>query len=156
MRGLAVNYSNEVDANNNTPAIMSNLVLGWQAAPRLRLHTHVLFESRQTSYNIDLENYARSQTRFIEYAFYVIVPGMEEKAAAIWEDAVDSASKITSHNEMPARCILNIGGEYTYGPVTIGLNIHNLLGTDYYRSGMNTNLVPQQGRWFLGTIGVKI
>ena len=153
---LAVNYSNEVDANNNTPAIMSNLVLGWQVAPRLRLHTHVLFESRQTSYNIDLENYARSQTRFIEYAFYVIVPGMEEKAAAIWEDAVDSASKITSHNEMPARCILNIGGEYTYGPVTIGLNIHNLLGTDYYRSGMNTNLVPQQGRWFLGTIGVKI
>ena len=153
---LAVNYSNEVDANNNTPAIMSNLVLGWQVAPRLRLHTHVLFESRQTSYNIDLENYARSQTRFIEYAFYVIVPGMEEKAAAIWEDAVDSASKITSHNEMPARCILNIGGEYTYGPVTIGLNIHNLLGTDYYRSGMNTNLVPQQGRWFLATIGLKI
>ena len=153
---LAVNYSNEVDANNNTPAIMSNLVLGWQAAPRLRLHTHVLFESRQTSYNIDLENYARSQTRFIEYAFYVIVPGMEEKAAAIWEDAVASVGKITSHNEMPARCILNIGGEYTIGPVTIGLNIHNLLGTDYYRSGMNTNLVPQQGRWFFATIGLKI
>ena len=153
---LAVNYSNAIDANNNTPAIISNLVLGWQAAPRLRLHTHVLFESRQTSYNIDLENYVRSQTRYLEYGIYYIVPGMEEKAAAIWEDAVDSASKIISHNEMPARCILNIGGEYTYGPVTIGLDIHNLLGTHYHRSGMNTNLVPQQGRWLLATIGVKI
>lgn len=108
-----------------------------------------------TSYNIDLENYVRSQTRYLEYGIYYIVPGMEEKAA-IWEDAVDSASKIISHNEMPARCILNIGGEYTYGPVTIGLDIHNLLGTHYHRSGMNTNLVPQQGRWLLATIGVKI
>lgn len=26
----------------------------------------------------------------------------------------------------------------------------------YHRSGMNTSLVPQQGRWFLASIGVKI
>ncbi len=57
--------------------------------------------------------------------------------------------------EMPARCILNIGGEYTFGPVTLGLNIHNLLGTRYHRSGMNTNVIPQQGRWFLATLGVQ-
>ena len=149
-------YSNDIDDNNNIPAIMSNLVLGWQVAPRLRLHTHVLFEGRQASYNIDLEQYALSRTQYLEYAFYSLIPSMEEKAAAAWNDAVASTGKIISRKEMPARCILNLGGEYTFGPVTLGLNIHNLLGTHYNRSGMNTNLIPQQGRWFLATIGVKL
>ena len=149
-------YSNNIDDNNNIPAIMSNLVLGWQVAPRLRLHTHVLFEGRQASYNIDLEQYALSRTQYLEYAFYSLIPSMEEKAAAAWNDAVASTGKIISRKEMPARCILNLGGEYTFGPVTLGLNIHNLLGTHYNRSGMNTNLIPQQGRWFLATIGVKL
>ena len=81
---------------------------------------------------------------------------MAEKAAAIWEDVVDSAGKIIRRKEMSARAIVNIGGEYTFGPVTIGLDIHNLLGTRYHRSGMNTSLVPQQGRWFLASVGVKI
>ena len=54
-------YPYNIDANNNTPVIMSNLVLAWQVAPRLRLHTHVLFEGSQTSYNIDLEQYAKSR-----------------------------------------------------------------------------------------------
>ena len=81
---------------------------------------------------------------------------MEEKAAAAWDDAVASTGRIISSKEMPARCILNLGGEYTFGPVILGLNIHNLLGTHYNRSGMNTNLIPQQGRWFLATIGVKL
>ena len=140
-------YSNDIDDNNNIPAIMSNLVLGWQVAPRLRL---------QTSYNIDLEQYNLSRTYYLDYAFYNLFPSMEEKAAAAWDDAVASTGKIISRREMPARCILSLGGEYTFGPVTLGLNIHNLLGTHYNRSGMNTNLIPQQGRWFLATIGVKL
>lgn len=45
-----------IDANNNTPAIMSNLVLGWQVLPQLKLHTHILFEGKQTSHNTDLNN----------------------------------------------------------------------------------------------------
>ena len=57
---------------------------------------------------------------------------------------------------MSARCIVNIGGAYTLGPVTIGLDIHNLLDTRYHRSGMNTNVIPQQGRWFLATLGVRL
>jgi iron complex outermembrane receptor protein len=57
---------------------------------------------------------------------------------------------------MPTRCILNIGGEYTFGPVTLGLNIHNLLGTRYHRSGMNTNIIPQEGRWFMGSVAVRL
>ncbi len=57
---------------------------------------------------------------------------------------------------MPARCILDIGGEYMSGPVTLGLDIHNLLGTRYNRSGMNTKLIPRQGRWVWGSIAVRI
>ena len=60
------------------------------------------------------------------------------------------------HKEMPARAVVGLGGEYTIGPVTLGLNIHNLFGTHYYRSGMNTNVIPQQSRWFMGTVGVKL
>ena len=57
---------------------------------------------------------------------------------------------------MPARVIINLGGEYTLGPVTFGLNIHNLLTTSYDRSGINTNLIPQQGHWLMATVGVKL
>lgn len=54
--------------------------------------------------------------------------------------------QFNGEEEMPARCIINLGGEYTYGRFTIGLNIHNLLNTHYNRSSINTDLVPQQGR----------
>ena len=146
----------DIDDNNNTPAIMSNLVLGWQATSHLKLHTHVLFEGRQKSYNIDLEHYDRSRTYYFLYALYRGFPEMEEKAAAYWDEAVASAEKVVSCKEMPSRCILNIGGKYTFGPVTLGLDIHNLLGTRYHRSGMNTNIIPQQGRWFMGSIAVRL
>ena len=80
---------------------------------------------------------------------------MAERVAA-WEAAVDAAGKGITHLEMAARCILDVGCEYRIGPLTLGLNIHNLLGTRYYRSGMNTNLIPQQGRWFMGSIAVRL
>jgi iron complex outermembrane receptor protein len=153
---LSPYYHNDIDDNNNTPAIMSNLVLGWQVTPKLKLHTHVLFEGRQTSYNPDVEQYAIAGTSYIEWVLASLSPATAEKADAAWQAAVDAAGKNITHLEMPARCILNLGGEYTFGPVTLGLNIHNLLGTHYNRSGMNTNLIPQQGRWFLATIGVKL
>ena len=149
-------YSYNIDDNNNTPVIMSNLVVGWQAASRLRLHAHVLFESSQTSYNIDLEQFAKTRTQYFLYDLYYLIHGMEKLAAIYWASAVDAAQKTVSRHEMSARCILNVGGEYTFGPVTIGLDIHNLLGTRYNRSGMNTILIPQQGRWFMGSIAVSL
>ena len=153
---LSPYYNNDIDDNNNIPAIMSNLVLGWQVTQKLKLHTHVLFEGCQTSYNPDLEQDVLANTYLIEWAIYQFSPDTAEKASAAWEAAVDAAKKNIAHLEMPARCILNVGGEYTIGPVTLGLNIHNLLGTHYYRSGMNTNLIPQQGRWFMGSIAVRL
>ena len=84
------------------------------------------------------------------------MPVPTARTTAAWEAAVASAGKIISCQEMPVRCILNIGGEYTLGPITLGLNVHNLLGTKYDRSGMNTSIIPQQGRWFMGSVAFRL
>ena len=145
----------DIDANNNTPAIMSNLVLGWQVTPRLKLHSHLLFEGKQTSYNTDLNNVLLYMKEYVKA--YDCKNREDDKGV---KDAIDAASALLPYNimhkDMSPRVIIDLGGEYTLGPVTFGLNIHNLLGTRYNRSGMNTNLIPQQGRWFLASIGVKI
>ena len=148
-------YTTDIDDNNNTPAVMSNLVLGWQATKHLKLHTHVLFEGRQTSYNCDLVQLVHAASALTTYEKYVD-EGKQAEAMAAMQAAIDALQGVIMQKEMPARAIVNIGGEYTLGKVTFGLNIHNLLDTHYYRSGMNTNLIPQQGRWFLGSVGIRL
>lgn len=145
----------DIDANNNTPAIMSNLVLGWQVTPRLKLHSHLLFEGKQTSYNTDLNNVLLYMKEYVKA--YDCGKRNDKNGAKAARDAASALLPyIIMHKDMPPRAIIDLGGEYTLGPVTFGLNIHNLLCTRYNRSGMNTNLIPQQGRWFLASIGVKI
>jgi len=141
--------------NNNTPAIVANGVLTWKVMPRLRLHTHILFESRQNSYFYDSRNFVMMYNYVVKAEEAEAAGDMEtmEKCVRMIDEL---GSHLNQNIEMPARCIVNLGGEYTLGPVTIGLNIHNLLNTHYERSGFNNNLVPQQGRWFLATVGVKI
>ena len=162
---VAAVYTTDIDDSNNTPDITANLVLAWQPIPQLKLHTHLLFESQQTSYNTDLVELIHtigSLTTARQYA----AEGKMQEAATAKEAAVGAARNIIMHKDMPARAILNLGGEYSFSrlplcrdckiPITLGLNIHNLLGTRYYRSGMNTNVIPQQGRWFLATIGISL
>ena len=144
-----------IDANNNTPAIMSNLVLGWQVLPQLKLHTHILFEGKQTSHNTDLNN-VLLYYKEVRKAYKCAAEGDEEGAMIAREAALALAPYNIMHKEMSPRVIINLGGEYTLGPVTFGLNIHNLLNIRYDRSGMNTNLIPQQGLWFLASVGIKI
>ena len=148
-------YNTNIDANNNTPAIMSNLVLGWQVLPQLKLHTHILFESKQTSHNTDLNN-VLLYDKEIYKAIQCDLAGDEKGSMIAREAALALAPYTIMHKEMSPRAIVNLGGEYTLGPVTFGLNIYNLFGTRYNRSGMNTNLIPQQGCWFLASVGFKI
>ena len=56
---------------------------------------------------------------------------------------------------MPARAIVNIGAEYQLDRLSIGFNVRNLFNTRYYRSGMNTSLVPQKGCWFIFDVAYK-
>jgi len=152
---LAQYFTADIDANNNTPALRGNLVVGWQTTNRLRLHGHLLFEGHQTSYNTDLVKAA--QTKIYGTALeYYFNKGDMEYAAVYALQTVDALQHVIMKKDMPARAIVNMGGQYTVGPVTLGLDIHNLLGTKYYRSGMNTNLIPQQGRWFLASVGIRL
>jgi iron complex outermembrane receptor protein len=148
-------YSTDIDANNNTPALRGNIIGSWQATPRLRLHAHLLFESKQTSYNTDLVKLMQA-VGSIQTATAYYNQGNMEQAEYYGLQAIETMQHIITHKQMPARAIVNLGGAYTIGPVTLGLNVHNLLGTHYYRSGMNTNIIPQQGRWLMGSVAVKI
>ena len=148
-------FSADIDANNNTPALRGNLVVGWQASKHFRLHGHLLFESNQTSYNTDLVKLIQA-TSFIYTATEYYNHGDMEKAQEYGLQAIEAMKHVTMKKDMSARAIVNLGAQYTIGPVTLGLDVHNLLGTHYYRSGMNTNLIPQQGRWFIGSVGIRL
>ena len=147
--------SGDIDANNNTPAVTSNLVLAFQATPHLRLHTHILVESRQSSYNTDLVHLIKAK-RLVDLASEYIEQGNQEMAVYYGQLSLNLLENIITRQEMPARAIVNLGADYQLGRFTIGLNIHNLFNTRYFRSGMNTNLIPQQGCWFLGSIAYRL
>ena len=148
-------FTSDIDDNNNTPALRGNLVVGWQASKRFRLHGHLLFETSQTSYNTDLVKLIQANN-YIQASADYSAQGDIEQAEAYTQKGFEALEHIIMHRSMSARAIVNLGGQYQVGPVTLGLDIHNLLGTKYYRSGMNTNLIPQQGRWFMGSIGIRL
>ena len=143
------------DVNNNMPAIIANGVVAWKVTPNLKLHTHLLFESRQSTYFLDLKK-EMLVAGYYKLAVEADNRGDEAAAAELRAKADEEIRTVSSKGDMPARVIINLGGEYTLGPVTLGFNIHNLLNTSYNRSGINTQLIPQQGRWFMATVGVKL
>ena len=152
--GLLEFTTTDINANNNTPAIMSNAVLAWQATKKLKLHTHLLFEGKQSSYNTDLVRLLQIRTYMdIAEDYY---QDDNPEAAKEWEDlAFSMLPGLISKRDMSARAIVNVGAEYKLGKLTLGLNVHNLFGTRYNRSGMNTNLIIQKGRWFLFDVAYK-
>ena len=141
--------------NNSTPAFTSNLTLAWQATKQLRLHTKAAFQGRQNTYNVSFivlrqiqglyqligEAYGNGDTELGDY--YINVA----------EQAIDE--RLVSVLPISSRLVLSLGGEYHIGKVSLGLDIHNVLNKKYNQSGMNTGLVPQRGRWILGTIGYE-
>lgn len=48
----------------------------------MKLHTHVLFESKQTSHNIDFDQFSKSQSIYLLYLFYRLKIDEDETAAA--------------------------------------------------------------------------
>ena len=147
-------FIKNIDTNNNTPAITSNVVLAWQATPRLKLFSNVLFESKQTSYNLDLTqmilytNIASYIKEALENEYY--------DSAMEWTEELERVKGTLIHQEdMKARAIMNLGAEYKWGNLTLGVNVRNLFNTQYNRSGMNTKLIPQKGRWFMFDVAYK-
>lgn len=148
------NFTSDIDDNNNTPHIMSNLVLAWQATKRLKLHTHLLFEGKQSSYNTDLVRLVQINN-CVEASNEYAERGDTEEAQAWLQQAIDLMKILIDKKDMSPRAIVNVGAEYMIGNFTFGLNIHNLFGTRYNRSGMNTNIIRQQGRWFMFDVGFR-
>ena len=147
-------YTENINDNNNTPAIMSNAVVSWQATPRLRLHSHVLFEGKQSTYNLDVVEMINS-TKLINEIEKAVKNNDEAKLAEYIPKLNEIADRLVMHKEMPARFIFNIGAEYKLNHFTFGLNVRNLFNHKYYRSGMNTNVVYQKGRWFMFDVAYK-
>ena len=142
-----------IDDNNNTPVIMSNAVLTWKPMPKLKLFSHISFQGRQSTYNIDVVRMTQAST-YLYYAQYFL--DIDQEASAWYlNKAMELLDNSLYKEEMEARAIVNLGAEYNIGRLTLGFNIHNLFNTHYYQSGMNTKLVPQKGRWLMGTIAYK-
>ena len=147
-------YTENINDNNNTPAIMSNAVVSWQATPRLRLHSHVLFEGKQTTYNLDVVEMINSY-KLMAAAEEALAKNELEKANQLKIEMLESLDRLVMHKEMPSRFIFNIGAEYKWNKFTFGLNVRNLFNHKYFRSGMNTNVVFQKGRWFMFDVAYK-
>ena len=137
-----------IDANNNTPAITSNATLSWKPVPRLKLFSNIAFESKMTSYNIDIVQMIRFQQLYEIYTSFTSQQ-MDEEALQFLPYLLETQERLILENDMKARAIFNIGAEYQLGRMTLGLNVRNLFNTNYERSGMNTKKIPQKGRWFM-------
>ena len=142
-----------VNDNNGTPAITSNLVLGWQVTPRLKLHTHILFEGRQCSYFQDL-NQISEVWRL--YEFLINLDQDDPRFEKAYQRYNELQEQYSIEHSIDARAILNIGADYKIGRLTLGLNVRNLLNTRYDRCGIEAPLMPQQGRWWTVSVGFKI
>lgn len=78
--------------------------------------------------------------------------GNQESAAEIYTEAAMLLQDINTRDEISPRLICNVGAEYQIGShLTLGLNVRNLFDKDYNRSGMNSRLIPQRGRWWTVT-----
>ena len=147
-------YSRDINDNNNTPRLMSNLVLGWQATNHLNLHTHIGFMGKQTSYNSDIVQLIAFYN-FMQIYTYYSEQGNEEEAQGWYEEVQNAYNRIVYKKDLDAQLNIDIGAEYRIGKLTLGIDIHNLLNNHSYLSGMNTRFVPQKGLWFTGSIAYR-
>ena len=136
----------DINTNNSVPHVVSNLVLGWRPIPKLKLSTRTVFESRQKAYSV----YMPVMLQLLNMEDQ----GIQPEDLPLIEELMN---KLVFEQTVKARVIFNIGAEYQLTPhVQVGLNIRNLFNTQYSQSGMNTVLVPQRGRWYMASIGIKI
>ena len=152
---MGINFEgvqNDIDDNNNTPAIVMNTVVAWQATSHLRFHAHLLFESKQSAYYTDMTKLALYLTKSAELYMY---EEETDEYRYLYEETEQIKKEINAKRDIPARAIFNVGADYQIGKLTLGLNIRNLFDTHYDRSGMNTVLVPQQGRWWTASVSYQ-
>jgi len=151
-KGTVFNY--ELDDATNIPTFSANLVMGWQPFKDLKLHSHVTYASKQTSYSIDLAS--------------AVLKGLlegvtDDQAIAMMKDIMSQFSDVKGasgnpivFNDVSPRIIVGAGATYKIiEGLELSINVRNLFNTSYYQSGMATGLVRQQGRWFIADFSYK-
>ena len=154
-------FSFNIDRLTNTPSLTINTILNWKASKRLSLHTHLQYYSSQKSFHLDPINYS---TYMESLAYYLELLEMEEANPGSvdkeWMEEIFAKveyyePRSTVEKDYSSRFIVNVGANYTIGPVELSFNIHNLFNHKYRQSGMTTGLIPQKGLWCLGTVSYK-
>jgi iron complex outermembrane receptor protein len=142
----------DIDNNNSIPKLTSNLVLGWQATSRLKLHSRILFEGPQKAYSANMTTMLQLTNMLAQ------LEALDEPMSdSDFELYMQLSENFVKKHKVNGRVIFNLGAEYQLiKNVSLGLDIHNLFNTNYNQSGMNTVLVPQRGRWFMASIGIKL
>jgi len=62
---------------------------------------------------------------------------------------VDLANQQLFDQSVSPKALVDFGARYSLGAIELGATCHNLLNHYYYRGGIGTGLIPQQGRSFL-------
>ncbi len=142
------------DANHlvNTPELMINAIFSWRPVKNLNLHSHFSFYDKQHAFYLDLLHYSEFQ-HFTELLLREDLT--EDKRYEYTKKAEEAFENSVKQPEIDARLLVNIGANYTLGPLELSINVHNLFNTRYWQSGMSTGAIPQQGRWFMAGIGYK-
>ena len=154
----------------NIPVVTANGVVAWQALRDLRLHAHIGFEGRQHYSYLNILPYGvytSTVNMLADYMMrlteYMQTPNPDPAVIAKYEEQINyfvayaNEIKPTLYSEdtLPARVLFDVGASYHLGNVTFTLDVKNLLNHSYRQSGMSTCLVPQRGRWFMGTVAYK-
>jgi iron complex outermembrane receptor protein len=131
---------------------MANAVLAWNATKNLRLYTHLSFYSKQTAYIADMDNMVLEAMALDQYED----AETEEERRRLAELIIEIAQNDIRYIDVSPRFLCDVGAEYTIWNLQFRLNMYNLFNKKYHQSGQGTGLVPQRGRWFMFSVGIKI
>lgn len=145
-------FEKELSRIPNIPDFMANAVLAWNATKNLRLYTHLSFYSKQTAYIADMDNMVLEAMALDQYEN----AETEEERRRLAELVIEIAQKDIRYIDVSPRFLCDVGAEYTIWNLQFRLNMYNLFNKKYHQSGQGTGLVPQRGRWFMFSVGIKI
>ena len=139
----------------NIPILTSNLILGWRPIPQLLLHSHLTFEGKSTTYQINV--FGQALDNIIREMLDKAIAQKDQESIDYYTNLLNQTERheIDTQENSP-RFLVNLGAEYTLGRVKFALNVNNLFDKYFERSGMGSGRAPQKGRWFMFTTAIRL
>ena len=164
-------FNYDINRQLNTPAFTTNAVITYQPFKNnFKLRSNIHFQTSQRSFYIDLIEYTSVMTltdiltsSLVELQELQDMPDSDpikikelENSIELIDKALDEASsKMAVFPSVPQRLLFDLGATYTWKNLTFDIDVKNLLNHKYRQGGMSTTLIPQRGRWFMGSITYK-